>query len=110
MEYGAFSIAFSIERSRTMKHTWNRAEAWGKTLALFLASTLVYFAYSAFLGLCLPVEQSLAVAVGVLTGFPAWVAAMCYAMLARNGRWAWAGLLGVAILLGLCVTLVKIAG
>lgn len=91
-----------------MKYSWNQLEAWAKTFAVLLLSALVYFSFSAFVGACLPVERSLAVAVGLLTGFPAWIAAMCYAVLARSGRRAWAVLVLLVVVFGLSVTLTKI--
>ncbi len=83
-----------------MKYDWTRTEAWGKTAAVFVAGLACYLAFSAFCGVCLPIGQNAAITVGVLGGFPVWVGAMCYAMLARSARRAWGVLLGIALILG----------
>lgn len=82
-----------------MKHDWSTAEAWGKTSAALLASTALYVAFCVFCVVGLPVAQQPALATGVVGGFVVWIAAMCYAVLARTPLRAWGVLLGSALAL-----------
>jgi hypothetical protein len=83
-----------------MKYHWTTAEAWGKTSAVLLASAAVYLAFCVFCVTGLPMAQDVALATGILAGFPVWVGAMCYAVLARTPARAWVVLLGAACFLG----------
>lgn len=82
-----------------MKYGWTTAEAWGKTGAVFLASTALYLSFCVFCGTAMPVARDVAVTTGLLVGFPVWVGAMCYAVLARTTRRAWGVLLAAALVL-----------
>jgi len=81
-----------------MKHHWTPVEAWGKTGAVLLASTALYLTFCVFCVTALPVGQDSALATGILGGFPVWVAAMCYAVLARTTARAWVVLLAITAL------------
>lgn len=81
-----------------MKYDWTTAEAWGKIGAVLLPSTAVYLAFSVFCVAALPVEQDTRLALAVLAGFPVWIGAMYYAVLARTVARAWV-VLGTAALL-----------
>ena len=83
-----------------MKYDWTQSAAWGKTSAMIVGGLACYLAFSAFCGVCLPFGQPAAITVGVLGGFPVWVGAMCYAVLARSVWRAWGGLLGISLVLG----------
>ena len=83
-----------------MKYSWTTTEAWGKTAAVLLASAALYVAFCVFCVTALPVQQDVALATGILAGFPVWIGAMCYAVLARTTLRAWAVLLGLTLLLG----------
>ena len=88
-----------------MKYAWTRTDAWGKGLAVVLASPLVYFAFGAFCSACLPVSPTAATAVGVVLGFPVWVGAMCASVVARSTVRAWLLPLAVALALAVCTAL-----
>ena len=88
-----------------MKYRWTRSEAWGKGLAVVLVPPLVYVAFGAFCGACLPLGAAAATAVGVVLGFPVWVGAMCASLLARSTARAWLLPLGAALGLGACTAL-----
>jgi hypothetical protein len=81
-----------------MKYDWTTAEAWGKAGAALLLGTAVYGAFCAFCVTVLPVRPAVGIAAGVLGGFPVWVGAVYYAVLARTVVRAW-GVLGSAALL-----------
>lgn len=81
-----------------MKYNWTTVEAWGKTGAVLLASTGLYLAFCVFCVTGLPAGQDVALATGILAGFPVWIGAMCYAVLARTPLRAWIVLLAVALL------------
>ena len=81
-----------------MKYDWTTVEAWGKTGAVIIASTILYLSFSVFSVTVLPVRQDAALATGILFGFPVWIGAMCYAMLARTTGRAWGVLLAVTVL------------
>lgn len=83
-----------------MKHSWTTAEAWGKGSAVLVASALLYAAFCVFCVTGLPVSSDLAMAVGILGGFPVWIGAMCYAVLARSATRAWGALCALALALG----------
>lgn len=89
-----------------MKYNWTTAEAWGKTSAALLASSALYGVFCVFCVTALPVDQDLALATGILAGFPVWVGGVCYAVLARSAARAWTGLLGAALLLGSAAVLI----
>lgn len=93
-----------------MKYDWSRSEGVSKVLAVLVASTTVYLAFNAFCGVCLPVGRSTAVAIGILGGFPVWVATMCYSVLARSAVRAWLVPLVVALVFGGCAALTRAAG
>lgn len=88
-----------------MKYDWTTAEAWGRAGAALLASSVLYVVFCVFCVTALPAEQDLALATGILMGFPVWIGAMCYAVLARTPIRAWVGLLGAALVLGGCTVL-----
>ncbi|WP_103020741.1 hypothetical protein [Salinibacter altiplanensis] len=88
-----------------MKYSWTPIEVWSRTGAVLLASTALYLAFCVFCVTGMPVGQDVAVATGVLIGFPVWVGAMCYAVLARTALRAWGILLGIAFVLGGCAAL-----
>jgi hypothetical protein len=81
-----------------MKYNWTTTEAWGKAGAALLLGTAVYGAFCVFCVTVLPVRPDVGITVGVLAGFPVWVGAMYYAVLARTVIRAWS-VLGVAALL-----------
>jgi hypothetical protein len=81
-----------------MKYNWTTIEAWGKAGAALLLGTAVYGAFCVFCVTALPVRPDLGIAAGVLGGFPVWVGAAYYAVLARTVIRAWS-VLGVAALL-----------
>lgn len=83
-----------------MKYDWTTAEAWGKTGAVLLASTALYVAFCVFCVTGLPLAQNVAIATGLLVGFPVWIGSMCYAVLARSTMRAWLVLLVITLLLG----------
>jgi hypothetical protein len=91
-----------------MKHDWTTAEAWGKTGAVLLASTGLYAAFCVFCVLALPVRPDVGLAAGALVGVPLWIAAMCYAVLARTSLRAWLILTGLTLFFagGTAVTVV----
>ncbi len=78
-----------------MKYNWSPAEAWAKTGAALLLSTAIYVAFCSFCVTGVPVAQDVGLALGVLGGFPVWVGAMYYAVLARTALRAWL-VLGIA--------------
>lgn len=82
-----------------MKYTWTTAEAWGKTGAMLLGSTAAYLSFCIFCVIAVPVAQDVALTLGVLGGFPVWIGAMCYAVLARTAIRAWLVLIAAALLL-----------
>ncbi len=82
-----------------MKYDWTTAEAWGKTSATLLASTALYLAFCVACVTGMPVAQDVGLALGVLGGFPVWVGAACYAVLARTLVRAW--LVPLVLALGL---------
>jgi hypothetical protein len=82
-----------------MKYDWTRAEAWGKIGATLVPSTAVYVAFCVFCVTALPVARDVGLAAGVLAGFPVWVGAAYYAVLARTVARAWIGPGVVALLL-----------
>lgn len=82
-----------------MKYNWSTAEAWGKTGAALLLSTAVYVAFCSFCVTGVPVAQDVGLALGILCGFPVWVAAIYYAVLAHTVVRAWLVLGGAAGLL-----------
>ena len=82
-----------------MKYNWTTAEAWGKTAAVLLLGAAVYGAFCVFCVTALPVGADVGIAAGVLGGFPVWVGAMYYAVLARTVTRAWGVLGGAALLL-----------
>lgn len=92
-----------------MKYNWSTTEAWGKTGAALLLSTAVYVAFCSFCVTGVPVAQDVGLALGILGGFPVWVSAMYYAVLARTIVRAWfvlgsaAGLLASGVLFTLLV-------
>jgi hypothetical protein len=82
-----------------MKYNWTTAEAWGKTAAALLLGTAVYMAFCVFCVVVLPVGADVGIAAGVLGGFPVWVGAVYYAVLARTVARAWGVLGGAALFL-----------
>jgi len=83
-----------------MKYNWTPIEAWSKTGAALLAGTAVYLAFCVVCVVGLPLATDAALATGILGGFPVWVGAMVYAVLARTALRAWVVLLGLALVLG----------
>ena len=81
-----------------MKYNWTTAEAWSKTGAVLLASTGFYATFCVFCVLALPVRRDVGLAAGALVGLPLWIAAMCYAVLARTSLRAWLTLVGLTLL------------
>ena len=82
-----------------MKYDWTTAEAWGKTSAALLGSTALSLAFCIACVTAVPVEEDVGLAIGMLVGFPVWVGAACYAVLARTTLRAWSIPLGIALLL-----------
>lgn len=82
-----------------MKYDWTTTEAWGRSSAALLASTVLYLSFCVTCVTGGPVEQDVGLAIGVLAGFPVWVGAACYAVLARTPARAWGVLLGISLLL-----------
>lgn len=81
-----------------MKYNWTNSEAWGKAGAALLLGNAVYVAFCVFCVTALPVSADIGIATGVMGGFPVWVGAMYYAVLARTVVRAW-GVLGAISLL-----------
>ena len=90
-----------------MKYNWTTVEAWGKTGAVLLASAAVYVVFCVFCVTGLPVDQDVALATGILAGFPVWVGSMCYAVLARTTLRAWGVLLSATCILGAAAALIR---
>lgn len=92
-----------------MKYNWSTAEAWGKIGAALLLSTAVYVAFCSFCVTGVPVAQNVGLAMGILGGFPVWVAAMYYAVLSSTVLRAWlvlgsaAGLLASGVWIALLI-------
>lgn len=81
-----------------MKYEWSTSEAWGKTGAVLLGSTALYLAFCVFCVTAVPAAQDVALALGILGGFPVWIGAMCYTVVARTAPRAWIVLIGAALL------------
>lgn len=83
-----------------MKYDWTTAEAWGRTGAALLASTALYLAFCVVCVTGVPVTEDVGLALAILGGFPVWIGAACYAVLARTVWRAWLVLGAAAGLLG----------
>jgi hypothetical protein len=88
-----------------MKHNWTAAEAWSRGSAALFASSALYVAFSVACVTALPVSAGAGIAIGILAGFPLWVAAAMYAVLARTPTRAWLVLAGVTVFLSGCAVL-----
>ncbi|PEN11315.1 hypothetical protein CRI94_16135 [Longibacter salinarum] len=82
-----------------MKYDWTTAEAFGRGSASLLASSALFVAFSYLCVTALPVAHSTGMAIGIMAGFPLWVGAGCYAVLARTSVRAWVVLAGATLLL-----------
>jgi hypothetical protein len=82
-----------------MKYDWTTAEAWGKSSAALIASTVLYLSFCVACVTGVPMEKDVGLAIGALAGFPVWIGAACYAVLARTMVRAWGFLLGISLLL-----------
>lgn len=92
-----------------MKYDWSTGEAIGKTAAVLLGSSTVYLVFCVFCVTALPVSQDVALATGILAGFPVWIGAMCYAVLAKTTVRAWGAILTATVLIGSVAALAKFA-
>lgn len=93
------SVPLESDTDGLMKYDWTTAEAWGKTGAALLASTMLSLASYIACVTVLPVAQDVGLAIGVLAGLPVWVGTACYAVLARTVVRAWAVPVGIALVL-----------
>jgi hypothetical protein len=81
--------SFRIQNTSSMKYDWSTGEAWGKAGAGLLLGTALYLAFCSVCATSVPVAQDVALALGVLGGFPVWVGGIYYAVLSKTVVRAW---------------------
>lgn len=76
-----------------MKHNWTRGEAWGKGTAAILGGLFFFFTFTMAAGTVLPrlgLTEGLSMGLCISLGVPLYAIVIGWALLAQNGRRAWA--------------------